>query len=348
MKTSIITLALTITTMLSAFAQKSSLTFFSQEGERFYVVLNGIRQNDKPSANVTVTDLNLPTYKAKIIFESPALGSIDKSLYLQDADGNFADLVYNIRKDKKGVYILRLSGYSEVASSSASPKADVVVYHAEETSPAATTPAPVETVKQTTTTTTTTKPTSTTTYQENVNMNLGGLGFGVNVNSSVTEDADGNVNMNVNMGGLNNVNTNATVKQTTTTTTTTTTKTTTNPAVGQPVPAATPVAATPPVKEVGCVRAVSSTDFAAGKKSITSSSFSETQMKTAKTFTKNNCLSVAQIKDIMGLFSFEASKLDYAKYAYDFCVDKKNYYQLTEAFSFSSSSDDLNEFLETK
>ncbi len=340
MKTSIITLALTITTMMSAFAQKSSLTFFSQEGERFYVVLNGIRQNDKPSANVTVTDLNFPTYKAKIIFESPALGSIDKSLYLQDADGNFADLVYNIRKDKKGAYILRLSGYSEVASSSANPKADVVAFHAEETKPAAATPAPVETVKQTTTTTTTTKPVNTTTtYQENVNVNLGGLGFGVNVNSSVTEDANGNVNMNVNTNGLN---TNATVKQTTTTTTTTT-RTTTNPAVGQP----TPVAA-PPVKEAGCVRAVSSTDFAAGKKSITSSSFAETQMKTAKTFTKNNCLSVAQIKDIMGLFSFEASKLEYAKYAYDFCVDKKNYYQLTEAFSFSSSSDDLNSFLETK
>ncbi len=336
MKSLMLTLVFAMSALVNTYAQKASLTFFSQEGERFYVILNGIRQNDKPSANVKVTDLGLPNYKAKIIFEDPALGSIDKNLMVQDVDGKFADLVYNIRKDKKGEYILRISGFSEVATASpASQQAAVVNYHTEET------PQPASTItQQTTTTTTTTKPTNTTTYQENVNMNLGGLGFGVNVNSSVTEDADGNVNMNVNMGGLN---TNTSVKQTTTTTTTTT-KTISNPAVGQP----TPAAVTPPVKEQGCVRAISAADLAAGKKSITSSSFSETQMKTAKTFTKNNCLSVAQIKEIMAIFSFEASKLEYAKYAYDFCVDKKNYYQLAEAFTFSSSQDELNEFLETK
>lgn len=345
MKSMMFTLLFAISTLANIYAQNASLTFFSQEGERFYVILNGIRQNDKPSANVKVTDLGLPNYKAKIIFEDPSANSIDRNLFVQDADGKFADLVYNIRKDKKGVYTMRLSGFSEVASAApASQQTSVVAYHTEETAPAAPVQPATTTKQTTTTTTTTTKPANTTTHQENVNINLGGLGFGVNVNSSVTEDADGNVNMNVNMGGLN---TNASVKQssTTTTTTTTTTKTTSNPAVGQPTPVA---AATPVVKEQGCVRAISATDFAAGKKSITSSSFSETQMKTAKTFTKNNCLSVAQIREVMGIFSFEASKLEYAKYAYDFCVDKKNYFQLTEAFTFSSSKDELNDFLDAK
>jgi hypothetical protein len=348
MKSTMLTLLFAISTLANIYAQKASLTFFSQEGERFYVILNGIRQNDKPSANVKVTDLGLPNYKSKIIFENPALGSIDKALFVQDADGKFADLVYNIRKDKKGAYIMRISGFSEVATAApASQQTNVIAYHAEET-PAPAQPAVVApvTVKQTTTTTTTTKPTNTTTYQENVNMNLGGLGFGVNVDSTVTEDADGNIQMNVNTGGLN---TNTSVKQTTTTTTTTTTTKTINPAIGQPTPAPTPApSVSSQVKQAGCVNAISSTDFAAGKKSISGQSFSDSQLKTAKTFTKNNCLSVAQIKEIVDIFSFEASKLDYAKYAYDFCVDKKNYYQLTESFSFSSSADELNEFLETK
>jgi len=342
MKPIFFTLSLVAFTIMSAVAQKSSLVFFTEEGEKFYVVLNGVRQNDKPSANVTVSNLHLPNYKAKIIFENSALGSVDNNVYLQDADGNHVEVVYLVRKDKKGKYVMRINGFTEVASSPTNQKSDVVVYHAEETPTAA----PIETVKQTTTTTTTTKPTNTNTQQETVNMNFGGLGIGMNVNTNLEEDNDGNVNMNLNMGGIN---TNSSVRQTTTTTTTTTTRTNTNPAVGQPVPT-TPVAAPAPapVRSAGCISAVSSADLASGKKSITSSSFSDTQMKTAKIFTKNNCLSVAQIKEIVGIFSFEASKIEYAKYAYDYCVDKKNYYQLNDAFSFSSSSDELNVFLESK
>jgi hypothetical protein len=134
---------------------------------------------------------------------------------------------------------------------------------------------------------------------------------------------------------------------TTTTTTTNTVKSTSTPVAKQPTPAVQN--SNPPVaKAQGCTVAASASDFATGKNSIKAQSFSDSQLKVAKTFTKNNCLSAAQIKEIMGMFSFEESKLDYAKYAYDFCVDKKNYYMLSDAFSFSSSSDDLNEFLETK
>lgn len=329
MKSFIVSLSLLFISFSAAFAQKSSLSFFTQEGEKFYVILNGTRQNDKPMSNVKLTDLELPNYKAKIIFENPALGSIDKNLYTRDADGNYSETVYNIRKDKKGTYIMRLSGYSEVTPSSSNE--NVIKYHAEERNTA---PEATPQISKTTTTTTTTTTNTNPEYQENINVNINGLGVGMNVNTTVKEGADGNVQMNVNTNGLN---TNTTVKQTTTTTTTTST----NSALRQETVAA-------PVKETRCSTAASSTDFAAGKKSISSSSFAETQLKTAKTFTKNNCLSVAQIKDIMNIFSFEESKLDYAKYAYDYCVDVKNYYQIVDAFTFSSSKDELNEFLESK
>jgi hypothetical protein len=325
MKKSILTSALTIAAMVIAFAQSGTITFFSQDGEKFYVVLDGIRQNNEPSTNVKVTDLKRPNYKAKVIFADASIPAIDKNVYIQDYETkNYNDVVYNVRRDKKGMMDVRLSSYSEVsATPAATADQNVVAYHATE--------APQQAAPTKTTTTNTTTQTT----------NLGTNGMGVNTSATIKENGE-NVNISIDLGGMG-LGTNVT---TTTTTTTHSTTTSTNPAVGQPTPV--PAAQPAPVKEQGCVKAIGATDFASGKSSIKNQSFSESQMKVAKTFTKNNCLSVAQIKEVMGLFSFEESKLDYAKFAYDFCVDKKNYYQLSDVFSFSSSSDDLNSFLESK
>jgi hypothetical protein len=315
---------------ISAFAQKASITVFSQDGQKFYVVLNGIRQNSEPATNVKVTDLTLSSYKSKIIFEDAALPAIDKMIYTQDVDGKYYDAVYNIRKDKKGNLDFRINSYGEVAPSATSPS-NTVAFKTVET-PVPATPA------------TTTSTTQTTTQQTNIGL-PGNVNF--STNTTIQEDEDG-VKVNMNLGGFGTTTT-------TTTTTTTNTVKSTNSTIGQPVTPSTsnntmtkPAAAQPAVAQQGCVTAASASDFAAGKNSIKSQSFSDTQLKIAKTFTKNNCLSVAQIKEVMSLFSFEETKLDYAKYAYDFCVDKKNYFQLTDAFSFSSSADDLYEFLEGK
>jgi hypothetical protein len=332
MKKALFTLTFVVATMTCVFAQGGSLTFFSQNGERFYVILDGIRQNNTPSTNVKVTDLTRPQYKAKIIFEDPSLPAVDKNVYIQDFESKaYMDVVYNVRKNKSGTMDMRMSSVSEASSTSAASAQNVVKYHAEETKQpdAVKVAEPVKTGTATTTTQTT---------------NVGVGTMGVNTSATVKETGE-NVSINIDMGGLG-VGTNVTTTTTTTTTHTTTTKTT-DPAIGQPTPKPVTVEQ-PVVKEAGCTKAISATDFASGKSSIKNQSFSDSQMKVAKTFTKNNCLSVSQVKEIMGLFSFEQSKLEYAKYAYDFCVDKKNYYQLSDAFSFSSSSDDLNNFLETK
>lgn len=316
---------------ICAFAQKASITVFSQEGQKFYVVLNGIRQNSEPATNVKVTDLTMQNYKAKIIFEDAAIPALDKMIYTQDVDGKYYDAVYNIRKDKKGNLDLRLSTYGEVAPSATSPSNTVTFTTVE---------APAAAVKPVTPAApaTTTSTTQTTTQQTNIGL-PGNVNF--STNTTIQEDENG-VQVNMNLGGFGTTTT-------TTTTTTTNTVKSTNSTIGQPVaPATTNNTVTKPAAQQGCVTAANASDFAAGKNSIKSQSFSDTQLKVAKTFTKNNCLSVAQIKEVMSLFSFEESKLDYAKYAYDFCVDKKNYFQLTDAFSFSSSADDLYEFLESK
>jgi hypothetical protein len=89
-----------------------------------------------------------------------------------------------------------------------------------------------------------------------------------------------------------------------------------------------------------------SADFGKLKQSVEAKPFSDTKMSTAKVATKNACLSVNQIKEICNLFSMDEDKLAYAKYAYDYCTEKGNYYQVGDVFSFSTSTDELNAFLE--
>jgi hypothetical protein len=329
------------------FAQGSSVTFFSQNGERFYVILDGVRQNDLPGTNIKVTDLDRPNYRVTIIFDDANLNNINKNIFVQDMDGNMTNSVYNVRRDKKGNMDFRLSSFSEVSAAPAAKEENVVKYHAVENplpqAPAQKTSPAVETTKTvTTTTTTTTGNPQTNVTKETVNVNVGGMGVGANVTTQISDD-DENISINMDFGGMGiaNVNATTTTKQTVTTTTTTTTPTKQPATTPAPAPAAQPVSQ-------GCVTPMSSADFSRAKNSVQNQSFSESRMKTARQFTRANCLSVNQIREIMDLFSFDDDRLEYAKFAYDFCTDKRNYFQLSDGFKFSSSSDSLNDFLDSK
>jgi hypothetical protein len=306
-------------------AQNSMLTFFSEEGELFYVILDGIRQNNLAAANVKVIDLDRQNYRAKIVFDNGDLKDINKNLFVQDADGKALHTVYRIVKNKKGEMDMKLSSMNEATEMQGSKKESIIKYHDKEE--------PKE--SQTTTTTTTTK-----SADETVNVNMPGTKVQV-------KQTDESVNINLDLSGMKDLMSvdgmNNTESTTITTTTTTTTKNTTKPKVESPK-ASEPEAI--PASSKGCALPMSSSDFENGKSSITKQSFAESQIKTAKQMTKVNCLTVKQIRSIMDIFSFEEYKLEYAKYAYEYCTEKKNYYQLTEAFTFSSSSDSLNEFLE--
>ncbi|MBK6525290.1 MAG: hypothetical protein IPG07_06875 [Crocinitomicaceae bacterium] len=61
-------LLLLIATGINAISQKTGeVVFYSNTGEKFYVVLNGVRQNQQAETNVKVTGLNSPWYGCKII-----------------------------------------------------------------------------------------------------------------------------------------------------------------------------------------------------------------------------------------------------------------------------------------
>ncbi len=94
---------------------------------------------------------------------------------------------------------------------------------------------------------------------------------------------------------------------------------------------------------------VSSTDLNDIKNTINNSSFDNTKITVGKqALSAKKCFTVSQIKEILALYSFESSKLEMAKYAYDYCSDKSNYYQVNDVFSFSSSKDDLTKYVQGK
>lgn len=302
---------------ISSFSQNTSnLVVFSEDGLKFYLVLNGIRQNETAQVNVKVSGLNQPYYSAKIIFEDAKNPVLEKKyLAVVDQESNTPlEVTYKIKRNNKMVNVLRYFSAVPIAQAApSSPEVQEITYHS--------TPLPeiesTVTTHETTTIQTGTNGTNTN-ANTNVSINVGGIGMNVNINDPV-------------MGDMNTT--------TTTTTTKTTTKTSSSSSVNQ-------VQSTPSAAAVskGCGGAVpmTSSSFASAKKTISGQSFEDTRLTTAKQIMKSNCVSSAQIKELMNLFSFEANRLEVAKFAHNYCTDTNNYFILNDAFQFESSVEELN------
>jgi hypothetical protein len=78
---------------------------------------------------------------------------------------------------------------------------------------------------------------------------------------------------------------------------------------------------------------------------VRSRNFDSDRLAVAKQITRNNLLTANQIFSMADLMSFESSRLDYAKFAYDYCFDRQNYYVVNNVFNFSSSVRELDEYI---
>ena len=59
----------------------------------------------------------------------------------------------------------------------------------------------------------------------------------------------------------------------------------------------------------------------------------------------SNCLLTSQVTEFCNLFKSEKSKLAFAKYAYKFTIDRKNYSAVNKALSLETSKKELNKFI---
>jgi hypothetical protein len=71
------------------------------------------------------------------------------------------------------------------------------------------------------------------------------------------------------------------------------------------------------------------------------------KFKSAMQVIKTNHFTTAQVEQILLLFSFENNKLELAKQAYTNTVDKRNYRNLFDVFSFNSSKRELENYIDS-
>jgi len=76
--------------------------------------------------------------------------------------------------------------------------------------------------------------------------------------------------------------------------------------------------------------------------------FDNTKVKIIKTSLLNSSASTAQLMGLLKTLDFENNRLDLAKYAFDYVADKQNFFKVTEAFDFSSSKDQLMDYINKK
>jgi hypothetical protein len=336
MKRLLLITAIIFCSALTSFAQQATATFFSENGEKFWIVMNGQKQNIAAQTNVKLTALTEPYYKIKVIFEDETLGAVDEDIRTTGLENEPEDVTYVIKKNNKGKYIVRVNSF-QAAKGSVEPAKDQVSV------PAHTEPKQQQNTQGTsqpsgdgTATSTTTIHQSTTTGNTNPN--------GGNVGMSINDGMGGNMQFNMNVQGMD-AGAAGTTTTTTTTSHTTTSSSSSNNNYSQP---ANNTAAPAPTASDKCMYPMNSGTFANAKKQVEGQSFEENKLQVAKQVLKTNCISTAQIKEMLGQFSFEKTKVDYAKYAYDKCTDQGNYFNLNDAFSFSSSVTELNDYINSK
>jgi hypothetical protein len=292
----------------STFSQNNPLghlTIFSEDGDKFKLILNGELQNDIAQTNLRVEDLNQLYYNAKIQFEDKSLLEITKNnLRIANYNGVFQDVTYKIKRDLNNKSKMKMDFFSmvPVVQGIFIPENIYVVHHGM--------PRQNGLYDQTTTTTT-------------------------SVNQGV------NVGANINLGGVNmNVNINDPYGNQVTHTSTTTSSSSNHSNYSNH--------SEPNYR--GCANkfCMNPRDFTSAMASINKQGFDDTKLKIAKQIASSNCLNTRQIFQICQTFGFEDNKLDFAKYAYDYCIEQKKYYELNSIFSFSSNVDSLTDYINRK
>lgn len=286
------------------------LTIFSEDGDKFTLILNGEVINDVPQTNLRVEDLNQPYYNAKIRFQDNTLTDVSKNnLMLTDVDGIFSDVTYKIKRDKNNKTKMKLNYFSSIpVRLDFIPPSNVHVVHYGQPQPVIV--QQVGGVSQTTTTTIQNGGTNI-----GVGVNIGGVNMGISINDS--------------MG-------NGSVTQTTTTSSTTSHS------------GGTITQHDEPIRGCGGRTCMTSGNFSAALATIKKQSFEDTRLKTAKQVITANCLNVDQIIQIANTFNFEENKLEFSKYAYDYCIEPKNYFKLNGIFSFSTNVDELSDYVQSR
>ena len=275
----------------------SVLSIFSENGEPFYLILNGMKQNLVPQSKIRVE--SLPKYQndVQIIFTN-GMQPIRRVVNIADPiDGRAVNLTLRISGGRSGMK-LKFHRMNECDRGYKGPRDEYVMFYGkpQQTNTVTETsymdPITGQWVTETTTTTT--------------DNGYGGGGYN---NGGYNNGGNGGYNNGGYGGGRGNNNNNYT-----------------------PPPPAMPME-------------IDARTFNDAKASITGASFEDTKLSTAKTIFGSNYMNTNQVMEICRLFSFENTKVTFAKFAYDRCVDPQNYFKVANVFDFDANKKALNDFI---
>ncbi|MEA3446713.1 MAG: DUF4476 domain-containing protein [Bacteroidota bacterium] len=290
-------------------AQTCNVIFFTEEGERFYLVIDGIQFNEEARTNVKASEITATNHKVKILFEDNSLKAINRNLFFEKPDMEFT---YVIKKNKKGAYKIRYRSEVHITKQNLT-QTTVNTYGHRQGQQVVHTQTKVQHTQV--------APDNKQTNSENINI-------GINV-----QEGANNVNFNFNVNSTN----------------TQTSQTSVN-SHQEVLIENTPPPPPPPIPgyygPYGCPYPMSPSAFQSAKNSIRLKSFEDSKMTLAKQITRTNCLSVVQVKEIMMLFDFEDNRLDFAKFAYKYTCDIGNYFMVNDAFTFESTIEELDEYIQ--
>lgn len=356
------------------FSQNNSLNVYSQDGDPFFVIVNGEKRNPNAETNVTVDGLNKDVmYKVKVVFADGTTPDADKNIFFEKNNQLMTAAIDKKMKDGKVVKVkLRYAGLTDknVGTTATTTNTNTVSGTGNGTgtynntgntgnntnvnyNSGTTNTGTASGSTNVGTTTTTTSTTTTTTTDNGTN----GGSVGVNVTDPNTgENVNLGVNVNISGNGANaGTNVNSSSSSTTTTTYSSSTTTTTsgnvdnssyqntntnNSGYDQNVPTYVPGY----TGNIGCNNVLISEDEVVG--ALENESFSDDKMMILKQATKNKCVSTDQVLTLLEQFDFSDDKLEAAKFLYDRTYDKDNYYKVTNSFTFSSTKEELNEYIE--
>jgi hypothetical protein len=287
----------------------NNLVVFSNDGEKFTLILNGEKQNQFPDSRVKVLDLTLKVYKVTLLFENKKLKTHNTTLTFFSTNAEC-------------VFTLNRHGNKHTMDYVTDTPIIPPVKQNTTTTNTNTTGTGTNTSTNTNTNTTTTSTSNTTTTTSNSSGNsdvalktklgtidvgsngikIGGKGINLNLNEK-TKTASSSVNV---LG--NNISMNKSLK-------------------------------------TGCKSPMSGLDFDESKKTVVSQTTDSTRMIAALKFVNVNCMLTAQVKEIMTLFTTDLTKLHFAKKAYSRTSDLSNYGQLEDTFTSEEGKKDLKDFI---
>lgn len=328
----------------AVFAQNSKIVIFTNvEDAKFQAKLNGVVQNNTFSTTTNIDNLDTKTYKLRIEFLNQDVKPIDKSVEINpNMEYTFEIIEKSDAKQKFSKFGNRMARDVTLRDRDTSSLQDLYQLKAISLNPIRN--ANVNNFSTSDNTNNTQTEVKSTNANNNVSTNAT---TNVSTNVSYTTTSTTNVNptnssasMNVNAPGINmnvNISDNTSGTYQETYTTTTTTQNTADHYVMQGYSG-----------PIGCPWPMNDNDFYNAKNSILSKSFDDSKLVIAKQIAGSNCLTSSQVRDIAKLFSFEDSKLDFAKYCYGYTFDLGNYYMVNDAFDFESTIDELNNYINSR